>query len=270
MRWIRPVGLVTLALLLLAGAGFAARAQDVPGIVVERVTLPQRSELSVGDATATIVRVDLRRYRFTFLTQRDGAARPLHRWVREHALAGGINAGMFLHGGRPCGFVQLRGAVLNDRRPPQFRGVLAFDPLGQLASFAIGGEGCPSGLDGMRAQFGSVLQGTRNLIDCRGTPTRWSTRRYSSASLGVDREGRAVLVHVRTPYRMQALARMLAAPEIGIRGLVFMEGGPEASVFVHAEGKHVALMGSWEDGFHEADDLHEMWDLPNVVGFEAR
>ena len=256
--------------LIFSLAGLVAEGQDRPGIVVERIQLPRRSELAIGDAVATIVRVDLRRYRFTFLTQRDGAARPLDRWVREHHLAGAINAGMFLHGGRPCGFVQLRGTVLNDRRPARFQSVVAFDPIGQAASFAVGGTGCGADLDETRRHFGSLLQGTRALVDCHGTPTNWRTGRYSSASLGVDGEGRAVLVHVRTPYRMNVLARMLAAPELGIRGLVFMEGGPEASLIVNAEGQRVALMGSWEDGFHEADDLHELWDLPNVVGFESR
>lgn len=258
------------AALVFGFAGLVAESQERPGIVVERVALPRRSDLGIGDAIATIVRVDLRRYRFTFLTRRDGAARPLNRWVRDHHLAGGINAGMFLHGGRPCGFVQLRGEVLNDRRPARFQGVVGFDPVGLGPAFAVGGTGCDMGLDAMLPRFGSVLQSTRVLVDCRGRATNWRTNRYSSAALGVDREGRAVLVHTRTPYRMSVLSSMLAAPALGIRGLVFMEGGPEASVVVEAEGQHLSLMGSWEDGFHEADDLRELWDLPNVVGFEAR
>ena len=77
-------------------------------------------------------------------------------------------------------------------------------------------------------------------------------------------------MHVRTPYRMQVLSRMLAAPALGLRGLVYMEGGPEASVIVDAEGQHVGEMGSWEDGFHEADDNRVYWDLPNVVGLVPR
>lgn len=259
------LGLVALA------AAQRADSQDGPGIVVERVTAPIAPELDVGDRTITIVRVDLRRYAFRFLTERDGAPRPLDRWVRDAHLAGGINAGMFLADGRPCGFMQSRGEVISDRAPETFHGVIAFDPLrAHGAAFAIGGLGCPGTLGALRASHGSVLQSRTVLVDCAGQATDWRTRRYSAAALGVDREGRAVLVHVRTPYRMQVLSRMLAAPALGIRGLVYMEGGPEASVVVDAEGQHVGEMGSWEDGFHEADDNHAYWDLPNVVGFAPR
>jgi len=264
---------VSSALWLASTVGLVA--QDVPGIVVDRVHLPRPSEVRVGDAhvgdaIATIARFDLRRYQLTFLTQRDGAMRPLDRWAADMHLAGGINAGMFLPSGRPCGFVKLRGEVLSARRAGNHEGAIAFDPLGRSSPMGIGGPGCAQTFEALGTQYGSILQARRLLIDCEGRPTTWRTGRYSSAALGVDREGRAVLVHVRTPYRMNVLARMLAAPELGLRGLVYMEGGPEASLVVNAEGQRLALMGSWEDGFHPADDLHEMWDLPNVVGLIGR
>jgi hypothetical protein len=238
---------------------------------VERVRASVAPEIDVGDRMITIVRVDLRRYAFRFLTGRDGAPRPLDAWVRDQHLAGGINAGMFLMDGQPCGFMRSHGEVIQSRTPESFHGVIAFDPfVASAPAFAVGGIGCPATLASLSASHASVLQSRTSLLDCRGRPTDWRTRRYSAAALGVDREGRAVLVHVRTPYRMQVLAQMLATPALGIRGLVYMEGGPEASVVVDGEGQHVGEMGSWEDGFHEADDNREYWDLPNVIGFAAR
>jgi hypothetical protein len=49
-----------------------------------------------------------------------------------------------------------------------------------------------------------------------------------------------------------------------------MEGGPEASLVVNAEGQRVAEIGSYEDGFNENDDNDVFWQVPNVVAFEAR
>lgn len=248
-------------------------AQDGPGIVVEHVTLPRAPEVDVGDRIATVVRVDVRRYAFRFLTEsHDGPRRPMSEWVRDFHLAGGINAGMFLASGRSCGYLRARGEVRSDRSPPGWDAVIGFDPSGPGAErFAVGGAGCSRDLDDMRGAFASVLQGRRMLVDCQGrATTSWRTNRFSSALLGVDRAGRAVLVHTRTPYRMQHLAPMLAAPELGIRGLAYMEGGPEATVMVEAEGHHVREIGSYEDGFWPRDDNHELWDLPNVVGFVPR
>ena len=267
---LRRLRLATVSLVLLVASALGVEAQQVPSLVVDRVPLPRPSEVHVGDAIATIARFDLRRYQLTFLTQRDGEMRPLDRWAQDFHLAGGINAGMFLPSGRPCGTVRLRGEVLSARRAGNHEGAIAFDPLGASAAMGIGGPGCAQNFDALGTRYGSILQARRLLIDCEGRATSWRTGRYSSAALGVDREGRAVLVHVRTPYRMNVLSRMLAAPEFGLRGLVYMEGGPEASIVVNAEGQRLALMGSWEDGFHPADDLHEMWDLPNVVGLIRR
>lgn len=270
----RSSGVLLVCLGLVAASVLAVRpirGQPPPGLSVERVRASVAPEIDVGDRTITIVRVDLRRYAFRFLTGREGAPRPLDRWVADEHLAGGINAGMFLPDGRPCGWLQSHGEVLQRRTPPTFDAVLAFDPVRpQGAAFAIGGGSCERSFDALRASHGSVLLSRRLLVDCAGQPTDWSTRRFSAAAIGVDREGRAVLVHVRTPYRMHVLARMLAAPAIGIRGLVYMEGGPEASLIVAAEGAHVGERGSWEDGFHEADDNDVYWDLPNVIGLAPR
>jgi hypothetical protein len=269
MRSRVTVALVAAAVLQWSAASMIARGQEGPGITVERHVLPRASEVGVGDRVATVVRFDLRRYRLTILTGSDGPARTLRAWVRDFHLAGGINAGMFLPSGRPVGFVQLAGRVLSARRAGNHRGLLAFDPVGTDSAVAVGGHACGT-LESLQQRYGSLLQGRELLVDCHGRAVDWRTRRYSAAALGTDAAGRAVLVHVRTPYRMQQLARMLVDLDLGLRGLVYMEGGPEASIVVHAEGQHAEEMGSWEDGFHQADDLHEQWDLPNVVGLAPR
>jgi hypothetical protein len=221
----------------------------------------------------TIVRVDPRRYAFRFLlANRDGGSRTLPEWVRDFQLAGGINAGMFLPNDRPCGFVEENDVVVSNRRVARFEGVFGFGAAGAAdGSVGVGGRGCGDGLDAMRARFGSVIQSNHVLVDCAGAPQRhWRTKRYSAAAIGVDREGRAVLVHVRTPYRMQVLAQMLAADSLGIRGLVYMEGGPEASLIARGEAVHVQEVGSYEDGFHPMDSNRDFWRIPNVIGFAPR
>ena len=123
----------------------------------------------------------------------------------------------------------------------------------------------------MRRTFRSVVQGYRMMIDCRGRAIPWrNTRRYSAAAFGSDNRGRAVFVHSRTPYRMRELNRMMADLDLGIRGLVYMEGGPEASLVVRDPAGSVTEIGSWEDGFNENDDNRALWDIPSVIGFAHR
>lgn len=259
-----------LCLLLLAPV--AALAQD-DSLSIERVRLPRAPEVRAGDRTLTVVRVDLRRHRLVVLSSvRDGAPRTLDAWVRDHHLVGGINAGMFLPNRRPVGTLIDRDEVLSDRSPRGFDAVVGWDPRERGGPLiAAGGRGCSSDLDGLRRSFRSVIQGYRMMVDCRGRAIPWrNQRRYSAAAFGADRDGRAVFVHSRTPYRMRELNRMIADLDLGIRGLVYMEGGPEASLVVRDGARSVTEIGSWEDGFNESDDNRELWAIPSVIGFARR
>jgi len=260
---------------LLASPSFAlaqSKTSPMKGLVVERIEASARPTAKVGDRIITVVRVDPEHFAFRFLSEsHEGKRRPLPDWVRDQGLLGGINAGMFLPDGRSCGFLRQRGVVRSNRSPSKFTGVIGFDPSGALPPFAVGGNVCRRRLPWFKGHYQSVLQGYRVMVDCRGRPMEWPhKRRFSMAAIGVDVDGNVVLVHVRTPYRPTVLNRMLSEDSLGIRGLIYMEGGPEASLFVKAGSETVREIGSWEDGFNPNDDNHIFWDLPNVIGFSLR
>lgn len=247
-------------------------------MLVQHVEASARRPLPYGDGVITLVRVDLRRYRLRFLTEaRHGARRSAQAWMRDENLQGVTNAGMFLPNGRSVGHMVQDGEVVSRRIVSRYRGLLGFGPRGGAsgAYMTIGGAprgegGCPQTLDSFERRYENVLQ-AYPLLDCRGRAVRWrNNMRYSAAGLGVDSEGRAVFMHTRTPYRMTTLSRMLAAPELGLRGMIYLEGGPEATLLVRAEGQRVRAVGSYEDGFNENDDNQAMWDLPNVIAFQRR
>lgn len=48
-------------------------------------------------------------------------------------------------------------------------------------------------------------------------------------------------------------------------GQLDVEGGPEASLSIRAEGLRLDLSGSYETGFNENDDNRVQWRLPNVL-----
>jgi hypothetical protein len=45
-----------------------------------------------------------------------------------------------------------------------------------------------------------------------------------------------------------------------------LEGGPEASLSIHAAGVDLDLSGSFETGFSENDANVRQWPIPNVLG----
>lgn len=273
----RSLLLLFTTFVMLAVCGLELKAQSLPrvgeAIVVSRLRASRAPTVRAGDRTITIVRVDPSRYRFRLFTEsHDGSRRPLPRWIGDENLTGGINAGMFLPDGRTVGFSMVDGVVRSNRRPAMFTAVVGLDPVTAASSrLAMGGEGCAVDLDGLRRTHRSVLQVRKLLLSCQGEPLSWpNRRRYSAAAFGIDEHGHAVLVHCRTPYRMDELSEMLHDLDPGLRALAFMEGGPEASLIVRGGSVNVAEVGSYEDGFNENDDNRAFWDLPNIIGFAPR
>jgi hypothetical protein len=259
-------------------APVAAQHEDEPaplGITIERVRASIAPSGGARRHPLTIVRFDLSLYRPRLFTARaSGGPRTLDRWVREEGLVAGINAAMYEPDGRATGFMiheDVEESPLDDLR---FGGFFSFDRHASVTPtppvLEMFGRDCPGfDLAAIRARYGTVISNYR-LLDCDGHAIAWvDPDRYSAAALGMDREGRLVLVHSRTPYRMRELAEMLADSALGLRQMVFVEGGPEATLIVEAGSLHVREVGLRRDlppGL-EGDDS-TLWSLPNIVGIE--
>jgi hypothetical protein len=90
-------------------------------------------------------------------------------------------------------------------------------------------------------------------------------RRWSEAAVAVDGAGRVLFIFSRRPYAMRELNDRLLALPLGITAAMHVEGGPEASLSIHAGGVDLDLNGSYETGFNENDDEISQWPIPNVL-----
>ena len=95
-------------------------------------------------------------------------------------------------------------------------------------------------------------------------------RRWSEAAVAQDRAGRILFLFSRTPFEMADFNRRLLALPLAIVRAFHAEGGPEASLSIHAGGLELDLAGSYETGFVENDGNAKQWELPNVIGARAK
>jgi hypothetical protein len=253
----------------------AAVRPSATGLSVERVHAPFAPVVDVGDQVVTVVRVDPLAYRIVVRTAgRHGGARTAPRWAADLGLAGVANAGMFHPDLRSVGLLKASGEIEQPRDNPRYSAYLAVEPLEPSAErpdVAIFQRGCPGfDLARIRRDYRTVLQSIA-MLDCEGRPIPSPGQRvYSASAAGIDGAGRLVFVHVRTPYSMGAFRQILAAPTVGLRAALYLEGGPEASLVVRQGGESVSEIGSYESGFFESDGNHRFWDIPNVIGWQAR
>ncbi len=244
-----------------------------PGLEVGRFPAPRKS--AVGDSVVTVVRVDPQIYVFRLLSAKllGLAENPtIVGWVRRERVAGAINASMFQADHLTAlGYMRDRSRTNNPRWNADNAVFVSQPRRPGLPEAAILDRVCDPDAAQRAADYSVVVQSIR-MLDCQGN-NAWAQqpRRWSTACVGTDRAGRVLLIHARSPYSTHDLIDALRALPLDLQRLMYVEGGPEASLVVEVKGQvAVSEVGSFETGFHEADDNQVLWPLPNVLAFQER
>ncbi len=261
----RP-GPVALALCLVSCKPSAPAAAPIACAVDATPAPGLRVEHAPGDdGCVTFVHIDPARFRLRLLTAlADGGTRTAPDWAREFGLTGLINASMYAPDQRSIGILVARSSVNRDHDNERLGAFLAFDPIDEKDTpVVLTGRDCKGfDLPALRKRYRSLVQNYR-LLDCDGKPVVWrDARRFSAAAVGIDSEGRPVFVHAREPAQMSAFAGLLARR--GLRAAMYVEGGPQASLYVRAGDVEVAEMGT---GLLPNSSFFQ---IPNVLGFLPR
>lgn len=243
-----------------------------PGLEVGEFVSPVRSQ--VGDSVIVVVRVDPRRYTFKLLCAKTlGLTRnPTAReWVEGHGLVGAINASMYRGDHRTAVAYMQDGTTVNNSCWTKDNSVFAAEPSDPtLPEVQIVDRTCQD-LDALRGRYRILVQSIRMLTCARQNAWARQPRRWSTACLGMDTAGHVLLIHSRSPYATHDLIEALRKLPLALERLMYVEGGPEASIYVKVGGQVVASrVGSFETGFLEADTNTEFWPIPNVIGFAEK
>jgi hypothetical protein len=91
-------------------------------------------------------------------------------------------------------------------------------------------------------------------------------RAWSESAVAIDREGRLLLLFSRSPLTMSEFNERVLRLPLDVLRAMHVEGGPEASLSIHAPGLTLDLCGSYETGFMADDSNRQQWEIPNVLG----
>jgi len=248
-----------------------------PGLWLRQLDMPVKS--SHGDSKVTILKIDPKHFNFHLVlaTENGLVKKPVDVWCETKNLLAGINAGMF-HGttSKPgwYGFVNT-GYTRNYKHvhnPVQNsdNAFIVFHPKDKnLPEFQILDKTCQA-VPKILSSYQSVVQGIR-ILDCNKKVV-WAQdkKKWSMCILCTDEEGNCLFVHCRSPYTVHDFMTQLLTLVPSINRAIYLEGGPEASLYLNAPSRKLALMGSYETGFWEKDDNQMLWDLPNVIGISPK
>ncbi len=239
---------------------------------LETAEIPSPQESFLGDSRITVVRINPARYAFKLVaaSQYNTMYKTAPEWCRDKKLIGCVNAGQFklTDGYSNMGYMKNYAHVNNPafRKVYNYNSVLAFNRKDTgVAPLQIIDLKCQNWSQ-WQNRYHSFSQSI-SLISCnRQVVNNKQKGKWSMVLFGVDTAGNALWIFTRSPYTIRQFSEILLSMPLSLKNVMYLEGGPEASLFLESNGKKIQRMGSYETGFRENDDNEQFWGLPNVIG----
>jgi uncharacterized protein YigE (DUF2233 family) len=257
--------------ILLIGLLLASRAGWSPDAVRWKVLQPG-VELAVvaqqASSTLYVVRVDPERaiLQMALASEAGPGSRTAAEWSRKAGLSVAINAGMFQADQRSnVGYLR-HGRHLNNARFNAYRSVLAVNPTEKSLPRTLWLDLDHDKPAASLARYDIVVQNLRLVAGNRKNVWAQSDKRWSEAALALDSQGRLLFLFSREPYSMREFNNRILELPLDITRAMHLEGGPEASLSIHAAGVDLDLCGSYETDFLPDDTNLRQWPIPNVLG----
>lgn len=216
-----------------------------------------------------ILKIDPGNYDFRLFNAKEAKTdiQTAREWAGHGQLTGVVNAGMFQQDYRTHVGYMKHYDYYNNTYISKDNCMVAFNRKDSTVKpFQIIDLKCQD-WEQLRDQYHTFIQGIR-MIDCH-QKNRWSQqeKKWSMVVIGMDKQGNALFIFSRYPYTVHDFINILLAHPVGIYNAMYLEGGPEASLFLDHPKASLELFGSYETGFMENDDNDRAWPIPNVIGF---
>ncbi len=284
MRYLGKTALVIIVVVTATVAAGTSRKQpgysSLPGVVwrnlepgLEYAAFPFPRASKVGDSLIRVLRIDPKRFEFQLLN----ASAPEHvrsltakEWCQQNGLVAAINASMYQKNRRTSVSLMRTKTHTNNPRLSKDMTILAFDrqnpdvPLAKIID-----RQCED-FDTWKSKYGTLVQSIR-MISCKGKNV-WSQqpKKWSTAAIGIDCQGRVLFIHVRSPYSTHDLIDILIDLPLELSSAMYVEGGKEAQLYVKSGDQAYEFTGIYETGLDENNIHNRAWSIPNVIGIVKR
>jgi uncharacterized protein YigE (DUF2233 family) len=253
-------------------AGSNAGWQELEkGLELGILTSPQRSEK--GDSMIRALRIDPQRFDFRLLNasaEANGYAVSPKQWCRRYGLVAAINASMYQTDFKSSVSLMRTKNHINNPRLSADMMILAFDRLSpEVPLIKLIDRQCED-FETLKNKYGTLIQSIR-MISCKGKNV-WGRQiqQWSTAAIGIDHQGKVLFIHVRAPYNTHDLINILKKLPLDIERAMYVEGGPEAQLYIRSGGQEYEFVGSYENNFTENMENSFSLPIPNVVGIYSR
>ena len=229
-------------------------------------------QAGIGDGKVRILRIDPRNFKFVLLSSSEVAhtkPQTARQWCQTRDCVAAINASMYQSNGLSVAYMR-DGANVRSSKVTSDKAALVFNPTDVHRPLVQVADLGKQRLADLKSGYGTLVQSIRMVSSDGRNVWAQSPKRYSTAAIGQDGQGRIMFIHARTPYSTHDLAGILLKLPIDLKRAMYVEGGPEAQLYVKAGQREFECIGSYETNFLENDANHSAWAVPNVIGIARR
>lgn len=244
------------------------------GLWFDEVNAPEKSILN--DSKLFILKADPLFCSFSAHSVTDDSkpARTAAVWANDYKLNVVVNAGMFNLANHRTnkGYLQINKRFNNARLNKSYNVMMAMNPRNRMDSAMVITDMSCRDWTLLKKRYTTLCQGMR-MIDGHGVPLSWDKRPGQSCSMVVgatDVSGNIYFAFTRSPYTHQQMIGFLKQLIPTIRTTVYLEGGPEASLYIQTKDTVISKIGSYVSKTYAHDKNDHFWDLPNVIGIGSR
>jgi hypothetical protein len=231
---------------------------------------PQRAEY--GDSLIRILRMDPQFFELKLLnasSSKDGRPLTAKQWCRQNGLVAAINASMYQTDHKTSVSLMRTKSHVNNPRVSKDKTILAFDrQSSNVPKVKIIDRQCED-FNHWKSKYGTLVQSIR-MVSCKGENV-WSQqpKKWSTAAIGTDHQGRVLFIHVGSPYSTHDLINVLRKLPLGINRAMYSEGGPQAQLYIRYGNKEHEFVGQFDLKLNDNINSPVFWPIPNVIGISA-
>lgn len=260
---------VLFLLLLLAHAcpclAESGQTQD-PGVRIYSYALPT----SLGEETQeiTILKIDPEYYDFKLLTtsRSKKTLSTLKEWCEQEGLVAAINASMYREDReQSTGYMKICDHVNNGYINPRFGAFLVFHPTNSTLPKIQIIDRVYQDWRHLITHYTTVAQNFRLISIKKENLWPISDKKHSIAAIGMDIQGHVLFMHCQTPISVHAFNEALLNLPIDIFNAMYVEGGPEAAMYLHTPNQEKIWPGRYENSLLGTVN-QKLWPIPNIIG----
>lgn len=222
-----------------------------------------------GDSLIRILRIDPQHFELRLMNASataSGRALTAREWCQQFDLVAAVNASMYQQDYRTSVSLMRTRRHVNNARLSKDMTILAFDPLTpDVPAVKIIDRECED-FSVWKDRYGTLVQSIR-MLSCSGENV-WSPQpqKWSTAAIAIDRQGRVMFIHSRSPYSTHDLINILRQLPLDIARALYTEGGPQAQLYVNGGGRQYEFVGRVESSLADTAQVSIALPIPNAVG----